>query len=225
MLLKLENVEKTYKLDDVELKVLDGINLEVKKGEKIAIMGPSGSGKSTILHIAGCLDRPTNGRVFVDKSDVSKISDNELARIRRDKIGFVFQFFYLVPSLTALGNVMLPMIFSGKQSKERAEKLLNDVGLSERRDHLPAQLSGGERQRVAIARAMANNPDVIMADEPTGNLDSKSGKEVIDYLLKLNKNKGVTLIIVTHEKNIADNTDRIIYLKDGRIIKETKRRG
>jgi putative ABC transport system ATP-binding protein len=221
--IRLEKLEKAYKLGDVELKVLNGINLEIKKGEKVAIMGPSGSGKSTILHIAGCLDRPTSGKVFVDKKDVSKLSDNELARIRRDKIGFVFQFFYLIPSLTALGNVMLPMIFSGKQNRKKAEKLLDDVGLSERKDHLPAQLSGGERQRVAIARAMANDPAVIMADEPTGNLDSKSGKEIIDYLIKLNKEKEMTLIIVTHDKSIASNADRIIYLKDGKIIREEKK--
>ena len=175
-ILRLENVEKIYKLGDVDLKVLNSINLNIRKGEKIARMGPSGSGKSTILHIAGCLDRPTNGKVFVEKKDVSKLGDSELARIRRDKVGFVFQFFYLVPSLTALGNVMLPMIFSGKQNKEKAEKLLDGVGLPERKEHLPSQLSGGERQRVAMARAMANEPDIIMADEPTGNLDSKSGK-------------------------------------------------
>jgi putative ABC transport system ATP-binding protein len=221
--LKLENVEKTYHLGDVKLKVLKGINLTIKKGERIAVMGPSGSGKSTILHIAGCLDRPTKGRVFVDDKDVSKLSDSDLARIRRERVGFVFQFFYLVPSLTALGNVMLPMIFSGRQSKERAIKLLKDVGLPERMDHLPSQLSGGERQRVAIARAMANEPDIIMADEPTGNLDSKSGKEVIDYLLKLNKEREITLIIVTHDKNIASCANRIIYLKDGKIIKEEKK--
>jgi len=221
-ILRLENVEKIYKLGDVDLKVLNSINLNIRKGEKIAIMGPSGSGKSTILHIAGCLDRPTNGKVFVEKKDVSKLGDSELARIRRDKVGFVFQFFYLVPSLTALGNVMLPMIFSGKQNKEKAEKLLDGVGLPERKEHLPSQLSGGERQRVAMARAMANEPDIIMADEPTGNLDSKSGKEVMDYLLKLNEKNGVTLIIVTHDKNIASNADRIIYLKDGKIIKEVK---
>jgi len=223
-ILELGDVEKIYHLGEVRLPVLKGINLKIRRGEKVAIMGPSGSGKSTILHIAGCLDRPTKGKVFVDNKDVSKLSDSELARIRRDRVGFVFQFFYLVPSLTALGNVMLPMIFSGKQSRERAEKLLNDVGLPERKEHLPSQLSGGERQRVAMARAMANDPDIIMADEPTGNLDSKSGKEVIDYLLKLNEKKGVTLIMVTHDKNIASNADRIIYLKDGKIIKEVKKR-
>ncbi len=223
-ILKLENVEKTYKLGDVRLKVLNGIDLAIKKGERIAVMGPSGSGKSTVLHIAGCLDRPTKGRVFVDNKDVSKLGDSDLARIRREKVGFVFQFFYLVPSLTSLGNVMLPMIFSGRQNKERAVKLLKGVGLPERMEHLPSQLSGGERQRVAIARAMANEPDIIMADEPTGNLDSKSGKEVIDYLLKLNKEKGITLIIVTHDKNIASCANRIIYLKDGKIIKEERKK-
>jgi putative ABC transport system ATP-binding protein len=222
--LELKGVEKIYHLGDVKLPVLKGVNLKIIKGERVAVMGPSGSGKSTILHIAGCLDRPTKGKIFIDNRDVSKLSDSDLARIRMDRVGFVFQFFYLIPSLTSIGNVMLPMIFSGRQSKERAVKLLKDVGLPERMDHLPSQLSGGERQRVAIARAMANEPDIIMADEPTGNLDSKSGKEVIEYLLKLNKEKGITLIIVTHDRNIASNANRIIYLKDGKIIKEEKKR-
>lgn len=219
--IELRNVKKTYQLGEVKLNVLRGVDLAVKKGDVISIAGPSGSGKSTIMHIAGCLDRATSGLVAIENRDVSKLSDNQLAKIRREKIGFVFQFFYLLPELTAIENVALPGIFSGKENRKAdAEKLLTMVGLGDRMNHKPPQMSGGERQRVAIARSLINNPDIVFADEPTGNLDSKSGKEIMNILLKLNKEQNVTLIIVTHDPNIAAMTDKTIYLKDGVIIKE-----
>jgi len=221
--IELRNLDKEYDLGLVKLRVLNGINLKVKKSEVVAIMGPSGSGKSTMLHMLGCLDRPTRGKVIIDGVDVSRLSDDELAKIRREKIGFVFQFFYLIPSLTALKNVELPMTFvqgTAKDKEVRAKELLKMVGLENRMNHRPSQMSGGESQRVAIARALANNPQIILADEPTGNLDSKSGKEVIEILVKLNKEKGVTLILVTHDSSIARHAERAINLKDGKIIKD-----
>jgi len=220
-LIELQNLEKEYDLGLVKLHVLKGINLKIKKSEIVAIMGPSGSGKSTMLHMLGCLDRPTKGKVIIDGVDVSKLSENELAKIRREKIGFIFQFFYLIPSLTALKNVELPMTFLGNiKDKEKKEKeLLKMVGLEERMYHRPNQISGGESQRVAIARALANDPQIILADEPTGNLDSKSGKEIMEILTKLNKERDVTLILVTHDPLIARHAERIINLKDGMIVK------
>jgi putative ABC transport system ATP-binding protein len=219
--IELKNVEKEYDLESCKLQVLKSINLGIKRSEMVSIMGPSGSGKSTMLHMLGCLDRPTRGKVIIDGIDVSKLNDDDLAKIRREKIGFIFQFFYLLPSLTALRNVELPMTFLGYDSKtkeKRAKELLNMVGLEGRINHRPSQLSGGESQRVAIARSLANNPQIILADEPTGNLDSKSGKEVMDILKKLNKENKVTFIIVTHDPLIAKQTDRVIRLKDGKII-------
>ncbi len=224
-LIRLENVYKIYKVGNENVYALKGINLKVKRGEVIAIVGPSGSGKSTLLNLIGCLDRPTKGKVLIDGKDVSKLSDDELAEIRRKKIGFVFQFFYLIPGLTALGNVMLPMVFAGipkEKREERAKKLLKIVGLEKRMNHKPNELSGGERQRVAIARALANDPEIILADEPTGNLDSKTGKEIMEILTKLNKEENVTLIVVTHNPYVASYAERIIYLKDGKIIKIEK---
>ena len=222
-----KNVHKLYNLGTkAEVKALNGISLEIKKSERMAIIGPSGCGKSTLLHLLGCLDRPTSGKILFKGKDVSKLSDNELAKIRREQIGFVFQFFYLIPTLTALENVMLPMAFAGVSKKERerrARELLRLVGLEKRLQHRRSELSGGEAQRVAIARAMANNPEIILADEPTGNLDSKAGKEIIETLIKLNEKKGVTLVIVTHDPIIAKKAKRIIYLKDGKIVKEVKR--
>ncbi len=218
---ELVNLEKEYDLGAIKLHVLKEINLKVKKSDIVAIMGPSGSGKSTMLHMLGCLDRPTRGKVIIDGVDVSRLNDDELAKIRREKIGFIFQFFYLIPSLTALKNVELPMTFiksSAKDREERAKELLKMVGLEDRMYHRPSQLSGGESQRVAIARALANNPQIILADEPTGNLDSKSGKEIMDILVKLNE-RGVTLIIVTHDSSIARHAEKVINLKDGKIIK------
>jgi len=220
-IIELQNLEKEYDLGAVKLQVLKKINLKVKKSEVVSIMGPSGSGKSTMLHMLGCLDRPTKGKVIIDGVDVSKLTDDELAKIRREKIGFIFQFFYLIPSLTALRNVELPMTFANnkKDKEKKAKELLKMVGLEERMYHRPNQMSGGESQRVAIARALANDPEIILADEPTGNLDSKSGKEVMDILEKLNKEKGVTLITVTHDQSIARHAERIINLKDGMIVK------
>jgi putative ABC transport system ATP-binding protein len=220
--IELKNIEKEYDLGPVKLKVLNGINLNIKKSEMVSIMGPSGSGKSTMLHMLGCLDRPTKGKVIIDGVDVSKLNDDELAKIRRERIGFIFQFFYLIPSLTALKNVELPMTFvngSAKERERKAKELLKMVGLEDRMGHKPSQLSGGESQRVAIARALANDPQIILADEPTGNLDSKSGKEVMEILKNLNKQRKVTLIIVTHDPFIARITEKIINLKDGKIIK------
>jgi putative ABC transport system ATP-binding protein len=222
---ELRQVSKIYKMDEVEVKALDCVDMKVEKGEFVAIIGPSGSGKSTLLHMIGLLDRPTNGKVFLDGIDVSKLSDNELARLRGNKIGFVFQFFNLYPILTALENIELPMIISEKDKTERRKRaleLLRIVGLEKRAEHLPSQLSGGERQCVAIARALANNPSLILADEPTGNLDSKSGKEIIELLDKLQEEEGKTIIMVTHNLNIGKYAERLIYLKDGKIIKEEK---
>ncbi len=224
-LIELQDVGKTYKMGDSEFDVLKDITLKIKKEERIAIMGPSGCGKSTLLNIIGCLDRPTRGKVLIDGKDTSKLDDNHLAKIRGKKIGFVFQFFYLIPTLSALKNVMLPMSFLGIQRSEQEEwarKLLKLIGLEKRENHLPSQLSGGESQRVAIARAMVNEPEIILADEPTGNLDSKSGKEIMNILLKLNAEEKVTLIIVTHDSVIASQAKKIIYLKDGSIVKVGK---
>lgn len=222
-MLELKTIRKTYQMGHVGLDVLKDINIKIDDGEIVSIIGPSGSGKSTLLHMIGCLDRPSKGDVVIDGEGVSDLGDNELARIRREKIGFIFQFFYLVPSLDAQRNVMLPMSFNGiprREQERRATKLLTLVGLEKRMHHFPSQLSGGERQRVAIARAMANNPKIILADEPTGNLDSKTGREIIKTLITLNRDEGVTLIIVTHDTNIAACSQRIIYLKDGKIVKE-----
>jgi putative ABC transport system ATP-binding protein len=219
-LVELHNVEKEYEIGDVKLRVLKEINLKIKESEIAAIMGPSGSGKSTMLHILGCLDRPTKGKVIIDGVDVSKLDDDSLAKIRREKIGFIFQFFNIIPIFTALENVELPMIFSKRPDRmERAKELLKTVGLQQRASHHPSQLSGGETQRVAIARALANDPKLILADEPTGNLDSKSGKEIMDILVKLNKEKGTTLLLITHDSSVAKYAERIIRLKDGMIVR------
>ena len=224
-LIELKNVSKVYKMEKVEVPALKGINMKIKRGEFVSVIGPSGSGKSTLLHIIGCLDRPTKGEVILDGIDVSKLSDNELSRIRARKIGFVFQFFNLYPTLTALENVELPMMIVEKdksERKKRARELLKIVGLEKRAEHLPSQLSGGERQRVAIARALANDPPLILADEPTGNLDSKSGKEIVSLLDKLQEEEGKTIVMVTHMLDIAKFAERFIYLKDGKIIRDVK---
>ena len=208
-------------LDETEVPAVRGIDVNIKNGEFVSIIGRSGSGKSTCLNLVGCLDNATKGRIFLDGKDISKLDEKELARVRGRKIGFVFQTFNLIPSLDAVDNVKLPMIFQGfdeDKMEKRAQKLLEMVDLGHRLDHKPSSLSGGERQRVAIARALANDPEVILADEPTGNLDTKTGEQILKFLVKLNKEKGKTLIIVTHDMYIAKKADRIIKLQDGKIV-------
>ncbi|MBW3015355.1 ABC transporter ATP-binding protein [Candidatus Woesearchaeota archaeon] len=222
-MIKLVNVCKVFKLsEEVEVKALWEVNLEVYPGEFVAIMGPSGSGKSTMVNSIGCLDIPTSGAIYLEGENIAHMSESELAQIRGKKIGFVFQQFNLIQTLTALENVMLPMIFQGytaEQRKKRAEHLLDMVELEHRMDHKPNELSGGQQQRVAIARALANNPDVILADEPTGNLDSKTGTLIMKFLKKLHKEEKKTIILVTHDNYLARAAQRIAHLKDGKIIK------
>jgi putative ABC transport system ATP-binding protein len=218
-LVRLVDVQKIYVMDQVEVPALQGITLSIAKGEFVSMMGPSGSGKSTLMNLIGCLDRPTRGKVFIDRKDVSKLNDNSLAEIRREKIGFVFQQFNLIPRLSALENVTLPMWFAGMDKNRRVKRaatLLERVGLQERITHKPTELSGGERQRVSIARALANDPELILADEPTGNLDSKSGNEILELLESLN-NDGKTIIMVTHDQDYGRRAQRMIKLKDGLI--------
>jgi len=216
------DLKKTYILGKVPVNALQGVNLKVEKGDFVAILGPSGSGKSTLLNMIGALDKPTEGKVFINGVDVSTLSDNQLADLRRS-IGFVFQFFNLIPRLDAIGNVELPMAVSDLGKNERrkhAEELLETVGLKERMKHKPAELSGGERQRVAIARALANNPEFLLMDEPTGNIDSKTAKEIIGLVKRLNKDEGVTIIMITHDQQLATQAKRIMKMLDGSIIKE-----
>jgi len=221
-IVRLDNVKKDYLLGKVRIRVLKGISLKIEKGDFVAIVGKSGSGKSTLLHIIGCLDKPTSGRVIIHGKDVSKLNDNQLARIRSKVAGFVFQQFNLIPDLTVEENIELPMVFIGieKDKREkRVEELLNLVELEHRKNFYPAELSGGERQRVAIARALANNPELILADEPTGNLDSVMGNKIISFLERINKELSKTLVIVTHDKDIAKRARKIIEIKDGLIKK------
>ncbi len=222
-MIKCDNIVKTYKSGDTETAVLKGVSFEIKKGEFVAIIGPSGSGKSTLMHILGTLDKPTSGKYFLNGKDMLNLSDDELALIRSERIGFVFQSFNLLSRTTVLRNVMLPMIYDSKVKKEdrqaKAEKALLSAGLDKDRwHHLSSQLSGGQMQRVAIARALVNNPDLILADEPTGNLDSKTGDIVLETFQKLNRELGHTIILITHERYVADHADRVIELKDGVII-------
>jgi len=216
-----ENLTKIY-TDGAPVRALDGVTLEIGAGEFVAITGPSGSGKSTLLNLIGTLDRPTSGRVVVDGVDVGTLRGNALADFRRERIGFVFQMFHLVPTLTALENVMLPLIPYRRGLKfrleERAQELLEAVGLGDRLHHLPGQLSGGEQQRVAIARALINTPKVILADEPTGNLDSRAGAEIVALLRQLNRERGVTVLVATHNEAVAQAADRILRLRDGRVV-------
>lgn len=219
--IELKNVSKIYKVGNEEVKALDGVNLKIYKGEFVSIIGPSGSGKSTLLHIMGVLDKPTTGEVYIDGEKISKLRDEEIAMLRNKKIGFVFQFFNLYPTLTALENVELPMMISGLDEnvrRERAEKLLDEVGLLKFKNHLPSQLSGGQRQKVAIARAMANDPRYILADEPTGNLDSKSGEEIIKTFKQLNEKHNKTIIVVTHNLELTKYFEKIIKIRDGKIV-------
>ena len=220
-LIRLEDVWKIYQLGQVELTVLKGISLEIASGSFVSILGPSGSGKSTLLNMVGILDVPTRGKVFLLGEDTSQLSEDDLAKIRGQKIGFIFQQFNLLPNLNALENVMIPMLFQGvpqKERKERAEFLLDSVGLRERILHRPAELSGGEQQRIAIARSLANNPEVVIADEPTGNLDSTTGEKIMEILINLHKKERKTIIVVTHDPHIADYSEKIINIKDGNIV-------
>lgn len=222
------NLSKTYLLGGTELTVLKGVSFEIQKGEFVAIIGPSGSGKSTLMHLLGALDRPTSGEYWLDERPVFKLSDDELADIRSQKIGFVFQSFNLLPRSTVLRNMILPFIYDRRIAKnarlERAEKALRAVGLDEDHwHHLSNQLSGGQMQRVAIARALVNSPDLILADEPTGNLDSKSGQVVLETFQRINEQEGHTIILITHDKTVAAHAKRVIEIKDGSIVSDTKR--
>jgi putative ABC transport system ATP-binding protein len=219
-MIKLENIVKSYPMGKSELTILKGINLHIKQGELVAIMGPSGSGKSTMLNVLGCLDTPTSGSYLLDDKEVSKLSSGELAGVRGKKIGFIFQTFNLLPRVSALANVELGMRYVGGSDRNQAIAALEKVGLADRITHKPTEMSGGEQQRVAIARALVKNPPLLLADEPTGNLDSKSGKAVIDILTNLHKEQGITLVMITHDANIAHYCQRIIYIQDGQIVKE-----
>ncbi|MBI2869252.1 MAG: ABC transporter ATP-binding protein [Chloroflexi bacterium] len=220
-MIRLENIVKTYEIGKRQLEVLKGINLEVRQGEMLAIMGPSGSGKSTMLNLLGCLDRPTAGRYHLDGREVSKLNRRELSAIRAKKIGFVFQTFNLLPQLSALANVELGLRYAGK-GRQSAREALSRVGLTERLHHRPGELSGGEQQRVAIARALAKAPPLILADEPTGNLDSRSGGEIINILKGLHSEQGITLVMITHDPGIARHCQRIIHIMDGQIVAEDR---
>jgi len=215
-----QGLTKVYKMGVVEVEALRGASLKIQRGEVVAIMGPSGSGKSTLMNILGCLDRATSGEYFLDGASVATLNDDQLATIRNHKVGLVFQSFNLLPRQTALANVELPLRYAGLVDggrRQRAQAALEAVGLGDRLHHRPAELSGGQQQRVAIARAMVNDPAIIMADEPTGNLDSRAGKEIMTSLLNLNKERGTTVIIVTHDAAIGDQTQRIIHIRDGQV--------
>ena len=219
-MIQLQDITKVYPMGKRELTVLKGITLNIEQGELVAVMGASGSGKTTLLNLIGCLDKPTSGKYYLEGKEVSRLSGNELAAIRGQKIGFIFQTFNLLSRLTALANVELGMTYAGGVERKRALEALASVGLSERINHRPIELSGGEQQRVAIARALVKNPSLFLADEPTGQLDSRSGEEVISILISLHTEQGITLVVVTHDANIATHCQRIIHLKDGEIVGE-----
>jgi len=227
VVIELKNVHKHYHMGESVVKAVDGISISIREGEFVAVMGPSGSGKSTSMNLIGSLDIPTKGKIYLDGEDISQLSESDLAQIRGKKIGFIFQSFNLIPNLTVIENVMLPMMFQGVDIEERrdiARELLKKVDLDDRAEHYPNEISGGQMQRVAIARSLANNPDVILADEPTGNLDTKTGEKVMAFLKKLNK-EGKTVIMVTHEPELAEEHANIVYwLRDGKVEKITKKK-
>ncbi len=222
-MIELENIVKTYQMGQIQVQAVRSVSLRIETGEMVAIMGPSGSGKSTLVTIIGCLDTPTSGSYFLDGAQVSELSDSQLAEVRNRKIGFVFQTFNLLRRTSALANVELPLLYgNGGNRRKRALEALERVGLTQRAQHRPNELSGGEQQRVAIARSLVNNPSIILADEPTGNLDSRSSQEIMDILEGLNREDGITLVLVTHEPEMAAHAQRIIHLRDGQIIDEQR---
>lgn len=226
-LISLQNLTKTYTVGEVAVHALRGVSLDIEAGEFISIVGPSGSGKSTCMHILGCLDRPTSGRYLLEDKDVSQLTRDELARVRNHKIGFVFQSFNLLPRTSALENVELPMLYTGTKvppavRHERAKKALAAVGLENRMDHMPNQLSGGQQQRVAIARALMTEPPIILADEPTGNLDSRTSVEVMEIFQRLRQERGITVILITHDHDIAEYGSRVVSFKDGHVVSDSK---
>ena len=226
IIIKLEEVWTTYKMEEVNINALSGINIDIREGEFVAVTGPSGSGKSTCMNMIGCLDIPSKGKIYLEDHDISKLDESKLAQIRGRKIGFIFQAFNLIPTLSALENVMLPMTFQNIPRNRRirkAKELLIKMGLKERLDNLPGQLSGGERQRVAIARALSNDPEIILADEPTGNLDSKTGLEIMQLLTDLHKKEKRTIAMVTHDNNLTKYAERTIHIMDGKNIKEREK--
>ena len=219
-IIEIRDLTKEYKMGKVTVPALNGIDIEIYEGEFVAIQGPSGSGKSTAMNLVGCLDVPTKGKIFLEGEDISEMTESEIAQLRVQKIGFVFQQFNLINTLSAIENIALPMTFQGISIEKRtnqAKKILSSLDLKERGEHKPNELSGGQQQRIAIARSLANDPDIVLADEPTGNLDSKTGKYIIDLLIKLNKQKNKTIIMVTHDNQLSKYAQKIFYLKDGKI--------
>ncbi|MEM1611047.1 MAG: ABC transporter ATP-binding protein [Sulfolobales archaeon] len=226
-IIELKDVWKIYRIGSVEYPALRGVNLSIDRGSFISIVGPSGSGKTTMLHLIGALDRPTKGEIYINGVEISRLSDNKLAELRNKTVGFVFQQYNLIPYLSAIENVEMPMIVSGisrDERRRRAKWLLEQLGLGDKIWKRPTELSGGEQQRVAIARALANNPKIILADEPTGNLDTSNAKVVVELLKRINRDMGVTIVVVTHNMEVAYETDRIVYLRDGVVVKEEMRR-